>query len=274
MAKGRSKHSGTAAPVFTNNEQFHFSQLPGQFSGLQYTVCPAGKEVPSTVQVPADCTVYVLVEVDQKDDGFDEVVTWNNRNWNRSGTARLGDRIKVAIFQQYVRDATTLDLTVQGIYFIAAQKKLEAIAEKQPKPLHKKKPQGGEEDATGPESAAKSITRRRLIHPLLAKFQSSHHSPTLQQTSIKSLEIIKTDSDMMLGTTSEMTLTLSPGRSSRRTSVRYVNPVGPEMRLARDDAQRYVQLKYPHRVRRHGRAHLRRQIQSPPRRSNGRPSPP
>lgn len=49
----------------------------------------------------------------------------------------------------------------------------------------------------------------------------------------------------MLGQTSQITLTLTPGKSPRLVTVRFVTTIGDEMSLARDDALRFIRLKYP-----------------------------
>ena len=65
-----------------------------------------------------------------------------------------------------------------------------------------------------------------------------------QQATIRALEIYQTDSGMMLGQTSEATLTVTPG-PKRGLAVVFATHVGKEMMLARDEMLRYVRLQYP-----------------------------
>ena len=69
--------------------------------------------------------------------------------------------------------------------------------------------------------------------------------PAMQQTSIHSLEVYVQPSGMMLGQTSEVTLTLTEGTTPTATTVQFVTPIGNEMTLARDETLRFIRLTYP-----------------------------
>lgn len=64
-------------------------------------------------------------------------------------------------------------------------------------------------------------------------------------STIKALEVYTTDSGMMLGQTSETVLTVTRGDNSVAVGFRFVTPVGDEMRLAKDEALRYIRVTYP-----------------------------
>jgi len=69
--------------------------------------------------------------------------------------------------------------------------------------------------------------------------------PAVAQSSINALEIYQCDNGMMLGQTSEATLTLTKSDTPQMVAVRFVTKVGDQMCLARDDALRFIHLKYP-----------------------------
>ena len=77
----------------------------------------------------------------------------------------------------------------------------------------------------------------------------------LAQTSINALEVLEPGAGMIaLGQTSELILTVTRSDAPHRLDVTFVTPVGPEMRLARDEAERFVGVRYPNW--RAGRAEL------------------
>src|SRR3954468_649874 len=51
----------------------------------------------------------------------------------------------------------------------------------------------------------------------------------------------------MLGQTSELILTATPGKPSDNTPVMFATAAGKEMHMVKEDAQRWVRVKYPRR---------------------------
>ena len=66
-----------------------------------------------------------------------------------------------------------------------------------------------------------------------------------RQTSIHGLTVTFTDTGVMLGGTTDLILTATPGSARADTPVVFVRPVGDQMKLVLDDVLRCVRLKYP-----------------------------
>jgi hypothetical protein len=64
-------------------------------------------------------------------------------------------------------------------------------------------------------------------------------------SSIKSLEVYTTDSGMMLGQTSEVTLTVARGDKSKLTGISFATAVGDEMLMSCDEAVRFIRVSNP-----------------------------
>ncbi len=69
--------------------------------------------------------------------------------------------------------------------------------------------------------------------------------PSHSQASINALEIYTDPNGMMLGQTSEATLTLTGSDTPKMVTLRFISKVGDEMSLSRDDMLRYIHLMYP-----------------------------
>jgi len=87
------------------------------------------------------------------------------------------------------------------------------------------------------------------LHAEAAEDHKAISGPTTRvsapSATIKALEVYTLDSGILLGRTSEAVLTVTRGNTPKETSVQFVTPVGGEMRLARDEAMRYIRITYP-----------------------------
>jgi Lon protease (S16) C-terminal proteolytic domain len=222
-------------------------KLPEELIGLTFSRRQYAKPATVEIDAPAGSQVYLLTDDEA---GPNKRSAGLNKQLVASGWTRLSDAEytetevhPLDVFRKQFASAQHLSFkTVAWSGCVVASASLslggsgQAVAPTAP-------------PKTPPPTATKQPDDTAAFHP-----DSSANSPpivgpttnvAMPQTSIKSLEVYTQDSGMMLGQTSEVVLTVRPSDSSKLVTVQFVTSIGDEMRLARDEALRFIHVRYP-----------------------------
>jgi hypothetical protein len=218
------------ADLFTNRD-YPLRGVPREMSGLRFTQRPGGKPASLTLDVSAGETVYLLADSDKSPNAVADLYErLKAGGWTYVADAEYivaGKHPYMAIFKQRFDKAQQVTLEKPGWSgYIVAAKSLAASVE-------------------APVKAAANANLRADPVPSAAPSAGPSTRPAREQTSITMLEVQTQSLGMMLGQTSELVLTITRSESPRATAVRFVTPIGDEMRTARDEALRYIRLQYP-----------------------------
>ena len=233
----------TEGVKYFSNRSYELSRIPSELLGLKFTRREGGRSSDLEIEVPANFRVYVLVGSDRDPSVPSPVKSLiarlSTEGWSRLSDAEYVNRnakhCPIAIFEQEFpshQHVSVAGAAFAGCCVAAGSLVVDSggsTAQKQPEPTPATPASTLHTDPTPDTSPIAGPTTR----------------PAIPQTSIRSLEIEETDSGMMLGQTSEVTLTITRGTSPTLTTVRFVTPVGNDMCLARDDALRFIRLTYP-----------------------------
>ncbi|MGC4032682.1 MAG: hypothetical protein QM754_13315 [Tepidisphaeraceae bacterium] len=212
--------------LFTNREYF-ITKFPPELGGLQYVRHPSQSNEAIEFDVPAGKTVYVLInkpaesgELRKKlvDDGWTllpTVVSFKRSERGQEETTSIYSRTYTTAEHFRGQPAGTL-----GGGIVVADR-IELI------------------------SAAGSASTQPTAERPTEVIAGPTTRPAARQVSIRALEIYRTDSGLMLGDSSEVTLTLTPGEKSHVVGLTFATGAGQQMQLARDDALRFIRLQYP-----------------------------
>lgn len=213
--------------LFTNRDYF-VSKLPAELVGLQFVRHHSLANDAIEFDVPAGKTVYILI--DKPSESGDLRRQLAGDGWTLlSSTALLkkseksaGDMISV-YSRTFAADdhfhgqvATTFGGGIVAADKIELRPTTHAAAASQPA-----------DDL--PAVAADGPTTRVAS----------------RQVSIRALQIYKIDNGLMLGDSSEVTLTMTPDEEPHGVGLTFATGAGRQMQLARDDALRFIRLQYP-----------------------------
>ena len=246
---------GTA---YFTDEASPLGKLPPGMDGLMFTRRPAWRPSDVTVTVPAGATVAVLVPSERT---AARNVVRKVRSLHdqliRLGFTRLADvahtagsetdreRVPAVFLETFATAAEfTLGNSV-GTGTVIAARSLALDNSTVPRP-----PTVASAPVPSTPVVATPVTAARPTAP--SRVPSMHAASPVtrvasQQASIKALEVIETDSGLRLGRASEVVLTAMRGHDGtrRQLDVEFVGKVGEDMRMAKDDALRFLRLSYP-----------------------------
>jgi hypothetical protein len=216
----------TGASYYKNSDVV-FKNVPAELDGLSFVRTALNHRVGATIDAPAGTTVYLMLGPKQQAAKSRQAVT--DAGWIKAGGVELSS-VTLVLYKQVIAKPVHLTIAEGGYYGVGvAAKKI--VLQK-----------------SGKDDKEKVVEAPR-IHPDAAVDTAPVAGPTTRiaspQVTIKALEIYETDSGMMLGQTSEATLTVVRSESPKLTDVRFVTPVGDQMCLARDEALRFIHLTYP-----------------------------
>jgi hypothetical protein len=209
-----------------------FKTFPPELDGLSFVRAPFNERLAVTISAPAGTTVYLMIGPKAQAAKAREAA--EAAGWKNSGWVQLAGKNSSALilYKQTMTKQLDVNLPEGGYYGIGIAAKQIALGSDHP---------GGKEPA--------APSRSKTMHADSGSESSPVAGPTARatnpQATIKALEIYETESGMMLGQTSEATLTIVRGEASRLVDVHFVTPVGEEMRLTRDEALRFIHLTYP-----------------------------
>ena len=224
---------------FFSNRNYLIGKIPPEISGLTFTRRGCRNISDPTLDIPAGTTVYLILDSDKGINRDNVGVGALNASLVKAAWIRLADctidgsRGWGVIYKQNFRNAQKLTISAagpSGITIVATRLTLN-------------------DDRNPTQRKPDGATPRSTLHIDPSPDDKPVTGPTTHiarpQTAIKALEILEMDSGLMLGQTSEVVLTVTPGNSPKQTSVRFVTKVGDDMCLARDDALRFIRVKYP-----------------------------
>jgi hypothetical protein len=242
--------------VYTNNAS-GWSKYPAELEGLKFTRHAHGRSGEVTIDAAAGATVYLIFGAGGPAESTHNQVT--ALGWTRLGEVKMSDGKKTGIAMAYklVVDKP-LHATISGgggggISVIS--KNLELIADSAETPAHAP-------DTATPAHPQTQTQAQTQIQPQTKPQPQPTNKPVdiptdtslvtegashvaFPQASIKSLEIFDTDTGLMLGKTSELVLTTTPGKQARSIEMKFVGRTGQEMNMAREEATRYIRVNYP-----------------------------
>ena len=212
------------------NRSYTITNLPDELAGLQYARRSGGVTATCTIDAPAGATVYVLSNDSDAMTSVMEKAGWTKLQQTAAYKTRGDQRVQMTVMKKTFDTAEHCELSVvsSGNCFVASSNL---------KALPSATPAAGE--TAEPETAGKTP------ETAAGDTEGPATQPALRQATIHALEIYKTDSGMMLGQTSEATLTITPSKSPKSLAMKFVTKTGPQMELAKDEAIRFLRLKYP-----------------------------
>jgi len=230
--------------AYFTNRKYLLGQIPPEIQGLKFTrrACRQASDV--MIDAPSGVPIYLLVDTDT-DGGqhaTEKAVQQINKSLAASGWKKLGDLGIVgrknawfAIYGQTFADARRFTLTggFSGVVVAAKSLVLDAGDGNG----------GSKPDETAEASPASTLHIDSI--PDTTPIPGPSTRPAQPQATVDALEVYEMDNGMMLGQTSEATLTLTASATPKPVTVRFVTKVGNQMTLARDEALRYIHLKYP-----------------------------
>ena len=231
---------------FFINKNYTLQQIPAEAVGLTFTRRPYNKSVAVAIDVPAGGVVVLLVDSNQNTVNADRcpelVKHLVDTGWTELGDAvyRIGHGNRYqSVLKKTFTDAIRFRLT-GGAWtgIVVAAKDLELDDKKSGGP--KKPNKNGDSPSADPVS-----TLHIDPTPATVAIPGPSTRPVQSQASINALEVYEREHGIMLGQTSEATLTLTGSTTPQLVSVRFVTKIGDQMSLARDEALRYIHLKYP-----------------------------
>lgn len=210
------------------NRFYLISELPEELKGLQYARRSFSVKAICKIDMPAGATLYAMtnnsdaLKVALKDNG------WTALTEPAAYKIKGDKRSELAAYKKTCSVAEHWEVPVgTGNLFIVASN-LKSL------PSPTTQPTG---EPAEPESNDETSST--------AAGDAAATQPALKQATIRALEIYRTDSGIMLGQTSEATLTVTPAKASKVLAMKFATKVGPEMELAKDEMLRYLRLKYP-----------------------------
>ena len=227
-------------PFYTNHKG-HAANIPAEMAGLSFTHRHDGIKCNATVSADGDTTVYVIVESEDSKHNPNAIVqTLINGGWVRLDAPDGFGVVKglpLAAFRRSIsaQQIITLDQPGPSGFFIAAK----ALV------IDSATTGGGSKENTPPSKA--SVQDK--FHPDPPLSEKALPGPTTKvtqmQTAIDILVVNHLPGDVLVGKTIHTVLTVLRGDTPAEVNFRFISNVGPEMRSARDDAVRYVHVRYP-----------------------------
>jgi hypothetical protein len=213
------------------NSDLEFKNVPAELDGLSFVRTPFNHRMAVEIDAPAGTTVYLMLGPKQQAAAGRKAAT--DAGWTKAGGVDLAGKsgASLVLYKQVITKPIQVTIPEAGFYgCVIAAKKISL----------QHSDRGGTVINVEPQPA---------IHPDAAVDTTPVAGPTTRianpQATIKALEIYETDSGLMLGQTSEATLTIVRGDAPKLVDVRFVTPVGDQMCLARDEALRFIHLTYP-----------------------------
>ncbi len=232
------------APLVTGTPYFFdaptpLGRVPAELAGMSFTRRPVERPSDVTVDVPAGATVGVLVNSERTATARTaSAISRVHAELDQLGFTRLADveltdhkgEKTPAVYVQTFAAARQFSVTravATGTVIVAKHLALDV---------------GGADPA-----GATPTTPARPGPPVAAGRRRDGPATRVasQQATINALEVVETDAGLSLGRTSEVVLTVTREEAVRPVDVRFVEPVGQDTNLAKDEALRYVRLAYP-----------------------------
>ena len=220
---------------YFSNRSYQFQHVPAEIAGLTFTRRGGGpKAVVATIHAAAGTTVYVFTDEDTKSDLL-------KNGWARAGQFQYTDRklTSLWIFKRQFNEDSDVEVSSGGWAGIVIAARNLTI-------------DTGSDDDNGKgrrEKKKTALPEANTLHddpvPLNAPVLGPATRPANPQSTINALEVYQMADGMMVGQTSEATLTLTPSATPKLTTVRFITPIGTQMSLARDEALRFISLTYP-----------------------------
>jgi hypothetical protein len=222
---------------FSKGSAATWKTFPAELNGMAFTQRIRRQISPLTVDAPKGTTIYFIFG-DGPEAAADSAAC-RAVGCELVGPARLSGGNGLLVFKLVADGAThlTIDSSRRGIYgVLAAAEKLSLDASDN---------NNSDKKPDAPVDTMPATTLHIDSSPDTTPIPGPSTRPAQAQVSITALEVDVEAHGMMLGQTTEETLTLTGSTTPQPVAVRFVTKVGDEMCLARDEAVRYIHLKYP-----------------------------
>ena len=220
---------------YLRNEDCAFQSYPDEIEGLTFTRRARGPDSDITIDATNGTAVYLILNR-----GGGAARPRNaavDLGWTKIGEAHLvgpsGDI--VWIYKCEISGEKSVFIPGGGVFGIGVAAKNLVVDTND---------NSGKKNPDAPSETAATTLHIDSV-PDTSPISGPSAHPTNSQATINALEVYEMDHGMMLGQTSEATLTLTPSETPKLTTVRFVTKVGDQMSLARDEALRYIRLTYP-----------------------------
>jgi hypothetical protein len=227
-----------ASDPFFNNHKEPATGIPDELNGLSFTHRRNGISCDVEIKAEGDTTVYAIVEAeDGKHRPTAVLDALANSGWKRVDAPDFATlHRKLAAFKRSLHSGETVKLSHgPSSGFCIAAKDLEV--DSQTSTGDSKPGPPAEDDSKNPFHPDPPLTLKRIYGPTTNVSQL--------QTSIKALVVLHISSGVSVGRTMHTVLTVMRGNSATEVNFRFISPVGPQMRSCRNDALRYVHVRFP-----------------------------
>jgi Lon protease (S16) C-terminal proteolytic domain len=216
--------------------------IPAELIGLTFTKRAGGRPVPVDINAPANSIVYIVIDSAQSQNPVPPALIEqiNSSGWVtlEADTKYFSKTRKVrplTIYKQSFSSSRHISLGPGGWSgVIVVSKSLSLKNNSSPNSPASPVPVKAQPPGPLPDSGSSD-----------APISGPTTNVAMPQTSIMSLEVYVQDSGMMIGRTSEVVLTATRSDKSKLVNVQFVTPIGSEMKLARDEALRFIRVAYP-----------------------------